>query len=134
LDKNSYLIDLSESDRTDFGHVDFAVQSYEQRVFSAIWALESQVNNGGFVGFFDNEDPLIVSFAASALQAIGATRCAEIVDRAVALASSLEPGHAAEELDSLDSAFYEYPDNLTELLYQYVAVNQETFGRLSSGV
>ncbi len=57
MDKNSYLIDLSESIRTDFGRVDFAAQSYEQRVFSAIWALESQVNNGGFVEFFDNEGP-----------------------------------------------------------------------------
>ena len=133
MDKNNYLIDLSESDRTDFGRVDFAAQSYEQQVFSAIWALESRVNNGGFVEFFDNEDPLIVSFAVSALRAVGANNCAEIVGRAVALASSREPGQAAEELDSLDSEFYEYPDNLTELLYQYVAANQATFGKLSGG-
>ena len=130
MDKNSYLIDLSESDRTDFGRVDFSAQGYEQRVFSAIWALESQVNNGGFIQFFDNEDPLVVSFAPDALRAIGADRCAEIVGRAVALAPSRESGQAAKQLDSLDSAFYEYPDNLTELLFGYVSANEEIFGTL----
>ncbi len=49
------------------------------------------------------------------------------------MASSLELGQTAEELDSLDSEFYEYPDNLTKLLYQYVAANQSTFGKLSGG-
>jgi hypothetical protein len=47
MDKNKFLIDLSESDQTDFGRVDFASQSDPQRTFSAIWELESQVNNGG---------------------------------------------------------------------------------------
>ena len=39
MDKNKILIDLSESKRTDFGKVDFAEQSEEQKVFSAIWKL-----------------------------------------------------------------------------------------------
>ena len=130
MDKNSYLIGLSESERTDFGRVDFAAQSYEQQVFSAIWALESQVNNGGFILFFDNEEPLVVSFAPLALHAIGAANCADIVSRAIALASSREFDPIAEQLDSLDSEFYQYPDDLTELLYKYVAANQATFGKL----
>ena len=41
MDKNSYLIDLAESDITQFGRIDFGDQSQEQQVFSAIWALES---------------------------------------------------------------------------------------------
>jgi len=48
MDKNSCLIQLAESDRTDFGRVDFLLQPHDQRVFSAIWALESEVNSGGF--------------------------------------------------------------------------------------
>ncbi len=51
MDKNALLIDLSESDRTMFGRVDFDQQPPEQQVFSAIWALESQVNNGEFAQF-----------------------------------------------------------------------------------
>ena len=43
MDKNAFLIELSESDRTDLGRVDFGEQSEEQQVFSAIWELESQV-------------------------------------------------------------------------------------------
>jgi hypothetical protein len=41
MDKNAFLIGLSESDRTDFGRTDFGEHSEEQRVFSAIWELES---------------------------------------------------------------------------------------------
>ena len=54
MDKNHYLIELSESPRTDYGKRDFAAQRREQQVFSAIWELESLVNNGGFQGYFGN--------------------------------------------------------------------------------
>ncbi len=133
MDKNNYLIDLSESEHTDFGRVAFLDQSFEQKVFSAIWTLESQVNNGGFGQFFDNEDPLIVSFATTALRTVGAATCAEIVSRAVALAPDRELDQVAEQPNSLDSQFYQYPDNLTELLYTYVAANPASFGTPSGG-
>lgn len=54
MDKNYYLIELSESPKTDFGKRDFADQRDEQQVFSAIWELESQVNGGGFRGYLGN--------------------------------------------------------------------------------
>jgi hypothetical protein len=133
MDKNSYLIELSESDRTDFGHVDFAAQSHEQQVFSAIWSLESQVNSGGFSAFFEYEDPELVAFAPAALRAIGAAACADIVSRAVALALHSDSPEVSGQFDSLDSEFYEYPDDLTELLYNYVSANPATFGSVSDG-
>ena len=43
-EKNRLLIELSESVRTDFGKVDFRSQSFPQKIFSAIWDLESEVN------------------------------------------------------------------------------------------
>lgn len=49
MDKNALLIELSESDRTMFGRVDFDQQPPDQQVFSAIWELENQVNNGGLL-------------------------------------------------------------------------------------
>jgi hypothetical protein len=54
--KDAFLIELSESDRTSFGKVAFEKQDEIQRVFSAIWALESEVNNGGFDQYFRNSD------------------------------------------------------------------------------
>ena len=45
MDKNLYLIGLSESPETEYGKRDFAEQRHEQKVFSAIWELESLVNN-----------------------------------------------------------------------------------------
>ena len=52
MNKNELLIVLSESKRTDFGRVEFANQADEQKTFSAIWELESEVNNGGFEQYF----------------------------------------------------------------------------------
>jgi hypothetical protein len=48
MTKDHFLIALSESPQTDFVRVDFAAQSIPQKTFSSIWALESEVNNGGF--------------------------------------------------------------------------------------
>jgi Domain of unknown function (DUF4375) len=52
--KNHILINLSSSEKTSFGKEDFADQSLPQKVFSAIWAIESEVNNGGFSQYFLN--------------------------------------------------------------------------------
>jgi hypothetical protein len=143
LDKNSFLIDLSESEHTDFGRADFAGQPEPQKVFSAIWALESQVNSGGFLQYFASSDGDTANYASTALRAIGANRCADIVERALKVASPTAlpesqdardalveslGGRERDEVDALDSKFFEYPDNLTELLFAYVASHPETFG------
>lgn len=143
MDKNSFLIDLSESDRTDFGRVVFNSQSEEQKVFSAIWKLEAEVNNGGFLQYFDNDRGETFGFAVTALQRIGAINCAGIVERAIravcgnaipADADAWEPlvegitDETCENLDSMDQEFFGYPDNLTDLLFDFVRTHPETFG------
>jgi hypothetical protein len=143
MNKNSFLIELSASERADFGRVDFAAQSEPQKVFSAIWALESQVNNGGFLQYFASSDGETASYAPAALRKIGAKACAEIVERALRAVSSAplpEPHEEREQLvESLDSAareavealdqdFFTYPDNLTNLLFAHVAAHAEAFG------
>lgn len=143
MDKNQFLIALSESDRTDYGRVEFSQQPDEQKVFSAIWALESEVNNGGFEQYFGNASGETASFAPVALQRIGANQCAAIVSKALAvvgpgpfptardtrddLMSSLSDD-ACEELSALDSQFFAYPDDLTELLFEFVRANPQAFG------
>lgn len=145
MEKSTFLIDLSESDRTDFGLVDFASQDVAQKTFSAIWELESQVNNGGFDQYLRNSDSEIIAYAPVALQQIGAHACAEIVKTAIATISPipaendtridvLDAALKADEeiLEELDSQFYSYPDNLTELLYAFVAKNPSEFGEVPS--
>ena len=108
------------------------MQLPEQKVFSAIWALESQVNNGGFASFLEYEDPALVAFAPEALRIVGAGTCAEIVSRAVALTAVDELDQITDQLDDLDAEFYAYPDDLTDLLYTYVSANPTVFGQMPS--
>jgi Domain of unknown function (DUF4375) len=74
--KNHILIGLSESDKTQFGKGAFAQQSTPQKVFSSIWALESEVNNGGFTQYFLNYSCETTSFVSEALETIGAPKTA----------------------------------------------------------
>ena len=67
MNKNGILINLSESENTRFGKEDFALQSLPQKVFSAIWAVESEVNNGGFAQYFSNDSAESASFVEQAL-------------------------------------------------------------------
>ena len=64
MTKNEILIGLSESERTAFGKQEFAVQSLPQKVFSSIWAVESEVNNGGFSQYFVNSSAETAPFPA----------------------------------------------------------------------
>jgi hypothetical protein len=143
MDMNRILIGLSESDRTKFGKEDFSAQSIPQKVFSSIWALEAEVNNGGFSQYFFNSSGETAEFVAEALDTIGASNTAAICRRAIAAAfpAGLPPDPAAirsaasdvsdkteDKLNALDNEFYRYPDNLTELLFAYVSKHPEEFG------
>ena len=143
--KNNILISLSESDKAHFGKQDFASQSTPQRVFSSIWALESEVNNGGFSQYFLNDSSETAAFVVEALDTIGASRAADVCRRAIAKAfpAGLPPSAEAvssaaadfsddviEQLQPLDNEFCAYPDNLTELLFAYVSKHPDEFGKL----
>ena len=130
LTKNAALVSLAESDRSDFGRVAFAAQSHDQQVFSAVWALEGAANGDGFASYFATDDDSI-AFAPRALEIIGAPRAASIVRRALALppeSSDEMTDEQLEELEELDQAFMAYPDDLTALLYDFVASKPESFG------
>ena len=145
MDKNAILTDLSESDRTMLGRVGFDQQPPEQQVFSAIWELESQVNNGGFAQFFSSADGDSANSALRALRTIGAHACADSVERALRVVSphalpreqSLREdlvdqlgADAEAALEMLDQEFFAYPDNLTDLLFNYVRAQPHVFGRV----
>jgi hypothetical protein len=145
LTKNEILIKLLESESTRFGKEDFAAQSFPQKVFSSIWALESEVDNGGFSQYFLNSSSETAYFVVEALRSIGGEQTAHICERAIAIAfpyglpsDAGQIASAAAEfseellatLHPLDQEFYRDPDNLTELLFAYVAKHPEEFGNL----
>ena len=69
MNKNEILIELSQSPMTKVGKEEFNEQSGPQKIFSAIWELESEVNNGGFSQYFLNESAESVSFVVEAVTA-----------------------------------------------------------------
>lgn len=147
MDKNCFLVSLSDSDRTDFGRVAFAEQSEEQKVFSAIFGMEGQVNSGGFADYFASSEGDTANFAPVALHRIGADACAGIVERALGAVSShplpddedareeLVDGlddEAEEQLNLLDEEFFAYPDDLTSLLFAFVQSHPHAFAPVTS--
>jgi len=143
--KNHILIRLSESPQTKFGKEDFTSQSVPQKVFSALWEVESEVNNGGFSQYFVNSSAGSAHFVADALRMIGAPKTADICERAIdtafpaGLPKSEEAIRSAaadfsdevlEKLEPLDQEFFSYPHNLTDLLFAYVSQHPEEFGTL----
>ncbi len=145
MNKNGILIELSESGKTKFGKEDFSTQSTPQKVFSSVWAVESEVNNGGFSQYFLNNSCETAGFVAEALDVIGAPRTADLCRRAIATAFpaglpstpeaiSLAAADFSDEtedaLDALDREFYRYPHDLTKLLFTYVSKHPEEFGEL----
>ena len=146
--KNNILIGLSESDKTQFGKHDFATQSTPQQVFSSVWAVEAEVNNGGFSQYFLNDSCETAAFVAQALDTIAAPRTADICRRAIATAfpaglpptpkaistaAADFPDEVLEQLGALDNEFFAYPHNLTDLLFSYVSKHPEEFGELPKG-
>jgi hypothetical protein len=145
MNKNGILIALSESINTKFGKEDFDTQSVPQKVFSSIWALESEVYNGGFAQYFQNFSSETAAFVAEALEKITASNTADICRRAITTAfpdglpsdpeaiSSAASDFSIEiqnELDRLDNEFFKQPNDLTELLFAFVAQHAEEFGKL----
>lgn len=130
---DALLLQLSETGR--FWRVEYEELSEPEQVFRAIWELESQVNNGGFDQYFFNSSGDTAFAVVGALKSVGAQSTASIAARASAVfPDSLPPRDQTERqgileslteeqedlLQDLDDEFLAYPDNLTELLFDYV--------------
>jgi len=142
VDKNQYLISLSETLCPLVWDAPLKELSAPEQVIVCVYELEREVNNGGFDQFFRNSPGQYVLETVQALEAIGAPSMAEITRNAVALAfpdgnipadqdersDILDAAGETlgEQLSKLDDRFYEYPDDLTELLFSYVQVNRDS--------
>ena len=102
-------------------------------VLDLVDALEGEVNNGGFHQYFYNSAGDKTAETIQALEIIGALKMANIVRRAgEKFPSGVPPKNRFERQDllleadpqattfrDLDEEFYDYPDNLAELLKKY---------------
>lgn len=108
--------------------------SERDRELVALWRLEADVDNGGFLQFFGNWGERNHRTAVAALDVIGAHRTAEIVramyaviepygqtDEVVSLADlpGLLSAAERERLDELDEAFWDYPAPLPRLVVEH---------------
>ena len=139
MDKNRWLIELSESPRARFWKVHNSELSEPEQVFVSVWGLEAEVNNGGFFQYYSNSAGDNSLLAPSKLRAIGANNMARIVEEANAIFGSAGPPKnreerqrmleslapsATEQWGQLDKQFFEYPNNLTDRLYYYVQAHR----------
>ena len=113
-----------------------------QKVLLLVENLEREINNGGFNQFYRNSSGDFVNETIDALNLIGAKKTAEIVKDANSEfkngsvpkdrvkrqnVMALIERKAEENWESLDSLFFEYNDNLTELLIAFVLKNRSDF-------
>ena len=104
--------------------------------------METQINNGGFNQFYWNPSGDYANETADALIKIGAQKTAEIVRKANSefndgkvpkgqTERQIEFEIIEEKADEIwqkcDSQFYEYQDNLTELLIAFIITNKAEF-------
>ena len=109
-----------------------------ERVMATIWAVEAEVNNGGFDQLFYNSAGDISFYASIALKSIGADSMARIAEEALSIFGStgaprdcrerqeilISFGEKYEDkLEALDLEFTEYPDDVQELMEAYVEIN-----------
>jgi hypothetical protein len=134
---NRRLIRLSESPTSRFWRLDYKDLSTSERVFLVIWELESEVNNGGFRQYFYNSSGALAPHVVGSLKTIDAPATADIVQRALnAVANTISSwsddahrqsgmnqlsSETQRILEELDQEFYACPEDLTPLLYKYVA-------------
>ena len=134
---NRRLIKLSESPTTRFWRIDYDKLSTPEQVFLLIWELESEVNNGGFHQYFYNSSGALAPNVVSALKILGAEATADIAQQAFnAVANAITSWSSdadrqasinrlssgvRQTLENLDQEYYKCPEDLTPLLYKYVA-------------
>lgn len=117
------------------------LNEYERTIF-VTQALESEVNNGGFIQFFDNACGALAGETVPAFKRIGAEKTAAICKKALdalgqalpadweerrALLDRIVDDRIGELLEKCDDAFYEYPDDLEALNVAYMRKNAEHF-------
>lgn len=144
------LLDLASKYRPDSVVVAFdqalqqksvkAKLSPEERVVVVVEALESEVNNGGFLQFFQNTSAEYALEAPESLEQIKCPQCARLAKQALALltlpasptaddiqtAAEQTDEDRDEKLDHLDQEYYRTVGDLSLPLLAYIREHQDT--------
>lgn len=110
----------------------------EERVVLAVEALEREVNNGGFLQFFDNASRAFAPSIVDALERIGCSKAAELAREAIDALGLSEPvtvdaiERATEEenepledaLSACDERYYETVGDLSGPLLDFIRLNE----------
>lgn len=142
-DINSFVIAMTGwlNRKCNYGE-NLSVLTPEEKTVYIVNCFQAEVNNGGFEQFLYNSSGALVGDLLSSLTAIGANHTAEIYKKALAelphelpaedeqreaLLDELITDDISEVFASCDQQFYEYPDDLEELLYQFIVGNKGSF-------
>jgi hypothetical protein len=110
----------------------------EESWILAIEALEREVNNGGYLQFFENSSREHAPSIVRALKAISCPKVADLMERAVAAlqiegeiteaaieaAIEAREEEVSESLNALDSEYYQQTENIAERLFEFIKANQ----------
>ena len=142
-DQTDFLIAINErlNERTEYGdHIERL--SAEEQVFYICNTLMEEVNNGGFDQFLYNSSGDHAHRVEECLRIIGANKTADICHTAFAafgkpipqernrrekFLDKMESEETSDILSACDDQFYEYPDPLEELCYQYIVAHKSKF-------
>jgi len=126
------IVDEVQRKQRDSG---FSGLTPREQVFYLVWALEAEVNNGGFDQFLLNSAGDYTSESVDALRQIGAIRMASLVQQAIEVFLPAAPSRSWSErqtqvlaltesqaacLQRLDNEFYTYPEDLSQLLASFM--------------
>ncbi|MCH2235593.1 MAG: DMP19 family protein [Crocinitomicaceae bacterium] len=142
-DHTEAVIELDEqlNEKTNYGE-DLSKLTESEKTVLFIENLEIEVNNGGFHQFYSNSSGDYSLETYEALLTIGADSMAKIMNDANSiLPNKTIPSNRTERINILeehedqlwdkweecDSKFYEYPDDLIELLYTFISKNKADF-------
>jgi hypothetical protein len=111
--------------------------SEPERVFLAVWELESKLNKGGFEQYYADSSGDLAWFCPNALETIGAPHTAELMRRANQMFGEGGPPRDRElrhgqlpkldkaQVEVFDKTFKAHEEDLLLLLHNYVAAHRD---------
>jgi hypothetical protein len=111
----------------------------EESWILAIVDLEREVNNGGYLQFFENSSREHAASVVQALEAISCPQVAELTQRAIATlkiqgeiseaaieeAIETREDEISESLDALDSEFIQQTESIEDRLFEFIKANRD---------
>ena len=140
---NNFLVAMSVylAKKCAYGE-EFDRLSDAEQVFYICDEVAQEVNNGGFSQYLYNSSGDHAHRAVECMNTIGAKKMAKICEKAFSAFGEPIPQNMeeretfldetftdkiTEKLEKCDDQFYDYPDDLDALCYQYIQANREQF-------